>query len=274
MDCRFNRTREQATANASHPCHKGTLVCGEELSISFLKKKKLKMHQSWGVGFSILEISKLIMQKLYYDEIIPNLGEGNVSIVMSDTDSFLLEVKGWTEDDIMRKLAHVMDFSNLDKTHPLYDASRSKVPGYLKNEVPKNIIEESVALKSKTNAIRFRAVKRSKNTAKGVKRSVKDNIPFDKFLACLDGIKEMQVEQNCIRSKNHVNHMLRSKKVAFSSFDDKRFLLCPKHSAPYGSALARKKRPHPTTSSSRGKLSYLARGRPGCYFCQFPKKLY
>ena len=80
MDCRFNRTQEQATANASHPCHKGTLVCGEELSISFLKKKKLKMHQSWGVGFSILEISKLIMQKLYYDEIIPNLGEGNVSI--------------------------------------------------------------------------------------------------------------------------------------------------------------------------------------------------
>ena len=31
--------------------------------------------------------------------------------------------------------------------------------------------------------------------------------------------------------------MLESTKVAFSSFDDKRYFLCEKHSVPYGSAL-------------------------------------
>ena len=271
MDCKFNRDKESAMANASHPCHKGTLICGEDLSISFLKKKQLKMRQCWGVGFSILEISKFIMQRLYYNEIIPSLGKGAVSIVMSDTDSFLLVIKGWKEDHIMKKLAHIMDFSNLDDSHPLHDKSRCRVPGYLKNEVPRNIITEVVALKSKTNAIRFLKEGGSKNTAKGVKRSVKDTIPFEKFLACLEGIEELEVEQNCIRSKNHINHMLRSKKVAFSSFDDKRFLLCSRHSTPYGSALLKEKREEETTAAAAASLSVVA---PICYFCRHPDQLY
>ena len=234
MDCKFNYSREVAMQHASHPCHKGTLICGEDLTISFLKKKKVKLQQCWPVGFSILETSKYIMQSLYYDKIVPSLGQGRVSIVMSDTDSFLIEVKGWTEDQVMERLSDVMDFSNLDPKHPLYDKSRCREPGYLKNEVPKNVILEVVALKSKTYAIRFLSGG-SKNTAKGVVGAVKDEIPFDRFLRCIEQIGEVEVVQNVLRSKDHMNQMLRSKKVAFSSFDDKRFLTCPKHSAPYGS---------------------------------------
>ncbi len=256
MDCKFNRTRETALRNSTHPCHKGTLICGEDLSISFLKKKQVRLNQCWAVGFSILEISKYIMQRLYYKEIVPRLGEGNVTIVMSDTDSFLLEVKGWTVQEVMVKLKDVMDFSNLDKSNPLYDTSRSKAPGYLKNEVPKTLILEVVALRSKTYAIRCLNGD-VKNKAKGVVESVKDDIHFSSYLACVKRVTELEVEQNCLRSKSHINQMLRSRKVAFSSFDDKRYLLCAKHSAPYGSRLESKKK--------RGE---------NCYFCVNPGKLY
>lgn len=239
MDCAFSKTGEAAMKHGSSPLYKGMLICGEDLSISFFRKKKLRARQLWGVGFSILEISKYIMQRLYYKEIIPRLGAGRVSVVMSDTDSFLLEVKGWSEDTIMEKLKDVMDFSNLDKSHRLYDKSRCRAPGYLKNEMPGANILEVVALKSKTYSIRTR--KTTKNKAKGVVKVVKNAIPFTQYKKCLKKISDVEITQNTLRSRNHINQMLRSNRVAFSSFDDKRYLLCSKHSVPYGSILIKKK---------------------------------
>ena len=239
MDCTFSKSREAAMKHGSSPLYKGMLICGEDLSISFFRKKKIRMRQCWGVGFSILEISKYIMQRLYYKEILPRLGAGNVSVVMSDTDSFLLEVKGWNEDEIMEKLRDVMDFSNLDKNHPLYDISRCREPGYLKNEMPGADILEVVALKSKTYSIRAKG-RVTKNKAKGVVKKIKNAIPFSQYKKCLKKISDVEITQNTLRSRNHINQMMRSHKIAFSSFDDKRFLLCPKHSAPYGSCLVKR----------------------------------
>ena len=42
------------------------------------------------------------------------------------------------------------------------------------------------------------------------------------------------MRQMNIVSKNHQNMLVQSDKVAFSSFDDKRFLMCAVHSLPYG----------------------------------------
>ena len=255
MDCKFNHTAAKAMRHSSSPLYKGTVICGEDLSITFMKKKFVKLSQCWGVGFSILEISKYLMQRLFHREILPRLGVGNVSIVMSDTDSFLLEVKGWDENAIMDRLRDVMDFSNLSPDHPLYDTCRSKVPGYLKNEVPNTRILEVVALKSKTYALRTEEGDMM-NKAKGVVNAVKKTIPFHEYRNCLNAIRELEIVQNSIRSVKHVNMLLRSKKVAFSSFDDKRYLFCPKHSAPYGSYLIR--------DTKEGE----------CPFCEMPDLLY
>lgn len=209
------------------------------------------MRQCWAVGFSILEISKYTMQRFFYKDIIPKLGPGGVSIIMSDTDSFLLEVKGWTEDMILDRLRHVMDLSNLDPAHPLHDTSRSKVPGYLKNEIPLALILEAVALKSKTYALRTnRDFLRRVN---GVIESVKNRIPFEEYKKCIKFIAQLEVEQNTLRAKQHINQMLKTRKIAFSSFDDKRYLLCAIHSVPYGSVLA---------------------NEDTCYFCRNKSALY
>jgi hypothetical protein len=252
MDCRFNSTEERALRNSSSPLYKGSLICGEDLTISFHQKKVVEMKQCWALGFSILELSKWHMQYLYYDKIVPALGEGNVAVVMSDTDSFLLATNYACEDEVMGLLAPHMDFSNLSEDHFLYCKDRCRTPGFLKNEVPKGIISEVVALKSKTyviNTLDGETVSR----AKGVTEKSKKKLTLKHYKKCLDEIAKVEVKEHTIRSKNHINQLLESEKVAFSSFDDKRFLTCPKHSAPYGSRLIKRKK---------------------CYFCTHPDELY
>lgn len=213
MDARFNRSEDRATRNATSPLYKGTMVCDEELTISFHKKPVTVVRQCWAVGFSILELSKLRMAQLYYSDIQPALGVGNVSVVMSDTDSFLLSVKGHTQDQIMDKLAHIMDFSNFDPKHRLYSPERKRVPGYLKNEMPKTSILEAVALKAKSYALKTE--EGVKATAKGVVGAVKSRLSFDAFRECYERMTAIRVTQHTINSRKHINRMLRSTKVAF-----------------------------------------------------------
>ena len=242
-------------SNSSSPLFKGVMVCGEDLSISFLKKKIAVMQQSWAIGFSILEISKYVMQSLYYDEVQKVFGVGNTAILMSDTDSFLLKLRVNNELVAMEKLKKIMDFSNLRPQHPLFSNERKKTPGFLKNEVPNDVITEVVALKSKTYAYTT-GKKETHARAKGVASAVKRKISMQAYKNCLEEMKDFSVVQFTINSKNHQNRLLKSVKVAFSSFDDKRFLLCPIHSVPYGSIYS--------LSGGGGGGG----GEERCYFCK------
>ena len=153
MDCKFNTNAEQFSRNASSPLYKSHIICGENLTVSFLNKPKVDMRQVWPVGFSVLELSKLAMQELYYNVIQRAFGWACVDVVMSDTDSFLLRVSGYTMEEVREKLKDVMDFSNLHPDHPLYDEARKRVPGFLKDEMPNTVILQVIALKPKTYAM-------------------------------------------------------------------------------------------------------------------------
>ena len=50
MDCKFNREKHQAMRHASSPLYKGSVICDENLSISFLSKSAIRMRQSWAIG--------------------------------------------------------------------------------------------------------------------------------------------------------------------------------------------------------------------------------
>ena len=264
MDCKFATTPERDATNTRHPLYKSKLICGEELTISFHAKKQLVMNQSWAVGFTILEISKYIMQSLYYKSLVPALGGArNVSMVMSDTDSFLIRVRGHTEAQALEKLSPFMDFSNLPEDHSLFSKAKARQPGLLKSEVPQGSIKEVVVLKAKTYTVRVDRQLGERyenddrpNRAKGVKKVVKDSIPFEAYHKCVEKITGYEVEQRTLRSVNHVNRLEEMRKVAFTSFDDKRYQLCNIHSCPYGSVVIKR-------SQELG----------GCYFCKYEHKL-
>ena len=268
MDAKFCMDREAALRCNTDPRLKATKILSEELTIAFLSKKAVQMRQSWPVGFSILELSKYIMQSLYYYEIMPRFGN-KVSVLVSDTDSFILQVPAETPDSAMTILRDIMDFSNYDPDHPLYDDSRKNRPGLLKNELPGWIITETVGIRAKTYALKMRRKKTKKqqrrskserkveSRCKGVKKSVRKSIHFNAFKRAVLGQRPLlhEIEQYTLQSKTFQNRTMRSKKIAFSSFDDKRYLLCAVHSVPYGSRLIRE-------SERLGQ----------CYFCANPEK--
>ncbi len=243
MDAKFNSDAEQFKRRVTSPLYKGSVSCGSDGgTISFMRKKADFVKQGWLVGFTILEMSKLLMARMFYDRIRPALGRDNVDVVLSDTDSFLLDIRGYTEDEAMLKLKDVMDFSNLPQTHPLYDDSRKRKPGLLKNETPDCSIRAVAAVRSKsyfclTHAGPCHAACECKVTAKGVKQSARRKMSIEDYKSCIFEKRKVTVRQTSLQSRNHVNRLVQMEKVAFSSLDDKRYQTCSVHSVPYDSVL-------------------------------------
>ena len=251
MDVKFNEDSKAFCRRVTSPLYKGSVILDNDTSLSFMTKKKVVMKQCWLVGFTILELSKLKMGSLFYDHLRPALGD-DLETVLSDTDSFLLYNPELCDLHSLQRLkrAGVMDFSNLDKSHALYSEENKKVPGFLKNELPNRKIYEAVGVKSKSYCIKThkgKCVKEGeractcKMAAKGVKRSVKDRLTFEDYMSCLVDKVQLRVRMNTLQSWQHVNRLITASKVAFSSLDDKRYQLCPHHSAPYGSWVVRVK---------------------------------
>ena len=253
MECKFNRTEKNALARFSDPLFMSFLIFGENFSVTFHRKKILQMKQLWPVGFAILELSKYVMQSLMYVDIKPTLCN-RLNVLMSDTDSWIFATDESDSNSCLAKIHPVMDFSNYEKSHPLYDGSREKQPGFLKNEVPAAQITHFVGLRSKTYAFKVANQDKIESRAKGVKKCYKNKIPFEDYFKCIRTISKKNVVQKHILSKNHQNVLVESNRVAFSSFDDKRYLLCPIHSTPYGSVL----------------IKYQKDNNGRCFFCDHP----
>jgi hypothetical protein len=162
---------------------------------------------------------------------------------MSDTDCFFLWVLKNSEDKdktAIEILKEEMDFSNYPTDHSLYNRSRKNQLGYFKDELSGESARDFVGIRSKTYVFRTYnsrtgGIKEHKK-AKGGSKGYKDAIPFESYKKCVLGMHEETVELYQIRSYNHKLVTNRLRKVCFSSFDDKRYLLdCGIHSVPYGS---------------------------------------
>ena len=186
------------------------------------KQNEVLMDKPIYLGFSVLELSKLLMYETYYDKLQPYFGHESIQLHYMDTDSFVLSVN--TKDIIkdLKNLEDIFDFSNLEQNHELFSNRNKRVIGKFKIETPKNIwIDEFVCLRSKMYA--FKCGNDSKNKLKGVSKSQSKNIKFEEYKKCLDG-EEYQQECNnyIIRSTNHEMVLQEVKKATLSIFDDKR----------------------------------------------------
>ena len=57
-----------------------------------MKKTKIKINVSIYIGFTILEVSKTVMWKFFYDYLKPKYG-GKIELCYTDTDSFIPHIK-------------------------------------------------------------------------------------------------------------------------------------------------------------------------------------
>ena len=140
-------------------------------------------------------------------------------------------------EDALGRLTPVMDFSNLPTNHPLYDPKRQNVTGFLKLETDINDpVLRFVGLRAKTYAFETKSSAMD-SRCKGVKKAAKRSIRFESFLRCIETKNLEFITQYSITSKDHVNRLVSTNKIAFSSYEEKRFLLCAIHSVPYESIL-------------------------------------
>ena len=119
-------------------------------------------HIRW---FSILDLSKLEMYDFHYGFIMPTFGKDNVSVCMTDTDSFVYYIE---REDVYKKMkesSHLFDFSNYPAHHPNYSLDNKKVVGKMKDEMAGRIITGFVGLRPKMYALKTednKEVKRAK----------------------------------------------------------------------------------------------------------------
>ena len=143
----YHKRRSQLV---SEPNYHTTKRFSENLLAIEMKKTKVKMNKAVYLGLSILEISKTLMYKFWYDYMKPKYDD-NVKLCYMDTDNFIMHIK--TEDfykDIADDVEKRLDTSNYEVNRLLPTGRNKNVIGLLKDELGGKIMTEFVPLRPKT----------------------------------------------------------------------------------------------------------------------------
>ena len=186
-----------------------------------MNKTRVKMNKPIYLGLSILDISKILMYKFWYDYIKPKY-DNDVKLCYMDTDSFAMNIK--TEDfykDIANDVEKRFDTSNYEVDRLLPTGKNKKVIGLTKDELGGKIITEFATLRPKTYSYLTDDGKEDKKTKKCV---IKRMIKFDDYKKCLlNGEVTLKSQQRFI-SKKHDVYTENINKTALSNNDDKRIV--------------------------------------------------
>ena len=239
VDCKICIDEIPCRKSISSPRFSNMKIISEELVIVFMKRATVMLNKPFPIGFTILEKSKHFMYQQYYEIIKPALG--NCQVLMSDTDSLVLAVETNKKKNNLRKLKEIIDFSNypLDSKH--YDSKNKNELGFWKDELQGNVMNEFCGIRSKTYAFSITEKKKKQvlhSKCKGITKSYKKKIGLAEYKKCLKSFAKVSITQFQIRAKSHKIFTAKVNKLAFSSFDDKRYLMnCGIHSLGYGSCL-------------------------------------
>ena len=242
FDVKISTTQKSYEKLMASPFYKGHRIISENIVAFYLKRKKVILDRLYATGFSILELSKNHMNRAWYEFIQPILGATNVSIVLTDTDSFVIKVQNMSRKEVLDKLSPLMDFSNYPETHERYSENVRARPGYFKDENCGNYMVGIVGLKSKCYITKIQSRTRHDLTdmpvCKGVMKAARKKLSFNKYKACVTNIQSLKCTVTNIRAKKHELFTQEMNKIALSTFDDKRWLFeCGVHTAAYGSSL-------------------------------------
>ena len=194
-------------------------------------KEKLKLDKPVYLGFSILDLSKWLMNDFHYS-FIKNKYGNDAQLLFTDTDSLCYEIK--TEDFYkdMYDNKDLFDSSDMKGTMEysgFNDTANKKVIGKFKDETSGLPIKEFIGLRSKMYSVLLDN-ETEKKTAKGVVRSVvKKELSHATYKNILETSGKMYSNMKVIRSQKHQIFTMEMRKVSLSAFDNKYLKLgCPK----------------------------------------------
>ena len=124
---------DQIIKRQSKLSFKGIVNHYSEFSVYKYDKEKTVFDKPIYLGFSVLELSKLLMYEFYYHKLQPYYSS-SVKLHYMDTDSFILSIKTGDLINDLEYLKDDFDFSELDENHELYETINKKVIGKMKIE--------------------------------------------------------------------------------------------------------------------------------------------
>jgi hypothetical protein len=201
------------------------VIVNEEVVMVERIRAKVTLNKPIYIGFTVLDVSKLLMFDFHYNVIAKRYGK-NARLLFTDTDSLCYY---FATDDVYRDMLeyrHLLDTSNYPRDHPLYSAENMKVIGKMKDECGGKPPLEFVGLRSKMYSLLTYDKKLSKRTAKGVKnRYLVKNVMHDAYLRTLRNRTIIHAKYRLFRSRAHRLQTVECRKVALCAYDDKRYVL-------------------------------------------------
>ena len=197
------------------------------------------------------------MYRYYYETLVAKYGS-KIQLLYTDTDSLMVCLQSKNLNKDLEKIREMLDTSNFNKNHPLYLPDHASELFYVKMELPAHSILAGVFLKAKSYALLIRPntdqfVHENKNKitsdyqvrkdellqlkrCKGVPGVARQELMFENYLSILsERTKYLQVDFHKLQSRAHTLHLMKQRKQALSSFEDKRQLLnCSIHTKAYG----------------------------------------
>ena len=149
-DIKLTTTNARRKQLVSQPNYHTCKRFSENLIAIELRKTKVYMNKPIYIGQAVLDISKTLMYKFFYDYLKPKYGD-KVKLCYMDTESFIFYVQ--TNDfykDISNDVIEWFDTSDYNKDDDrLPTGANKKVIGKFKDELKGKVMNEFITLASK-----------------------------------------------------------------------------------------------------------------------------
>ena len=129
--------------------HTTKFFTGYLLAMEMKKKTEILKNKPVYLGLSILELSKILMYKSWYDYVKPKYGK-KAKLSYMDTDGFIVYIK--TDDiykDIAEDIVTRFDTCNYELERPLPKGKNKKAIGLMKDELGGKIMKKLLGLRAK-----------------------------------------------------------------------------------------------------------------------------
>ena len=170
-------------------------------------------------GFTILEPSKLHMYQFHFDVIKKRYGS-NAKWLFTDTDSLTYHISTQDIHEDMKSFSHELDTSNYSKEYKLCSMKNNKVLGKFKDECASIPPVSFVGLRAKIFSLLVEKNKLTKQTAKGIERSlVEKHVRHEMYVHTLRTKTITPAKFRNFRSRCQKMETVELNKVCLSAYD-------------------------------------------------------
>ena len=224
---------DQIIKRQSKLSFKGIVDHYSKFSVYKFDKEKTVFDKPIYLGFTVLELSKLLMYEFYYNKLQPYWKQ-SIQLHYMDTDSFILSFNANYREliNFSQENKDEFDFSELHPCDELYDPINKKVIGKMKIETsPVLVLDTFTALRSKSYSFSYN--NNNNNIQKAKQKGMQKAPKCEHYKNSLFNSETSSSANISIRSNLHNLTVEKQPKLCLNPFDDKRLYINPIQSLPW-----------------------------------------